>query len=109
MQRKRETGPNLLWILEKARARSSDAARTGKARARSGEAARGRLRGSSSSKVRQRGEGSGTLRWSPGGGDTAGLDRSGGEKRGDGVAETERKRREKGVVYKGRPLVPGDG
>ena len=31
------------------------------------------------------------------------------EKRGDGVAETERKRREKGMVYKGRPLVPGDG
>ena len=31
------------------------------------------------------------------------------EKRGDGVVETERKRREKGVVYKGRPLVPGDG
>ena len=31
------------------------------------------------------------------------------EKRGDGVAETDRKRREKGVVYKGRPLVPGDG
>ena len=31
------------------------------------------------------------------------------EKRGDGVAETERKRREKGVVYKGRPLVLGDG
>ena len=31
------------------------------------------------------------------------------EKRGDGVAEIERKRREKGVVYKGRPLVQGDG
>jgi len=49
------------------------------------------------------------LGWSPGGGGAAGSDRSGGEKRGDGMAETERKRREKGVVYKGRPLVPGDG
>ena len=67
----------------KARTRSSGrlGAAAGKARARSGEAARGRLWGSSSSKVRQRGEGSGVLQWSPRGGGAAGSDRSGGEER----------------------------
>ena len=81
--------------------------------------ARGRL---GRAPVRQRGEGSGAPRPRRCGsagkararfggrlGAAALLDRSGGEERDDGAAETERKRREKGVVYKERPLVPSDG
>ena len=82
--------------------------------------ARGRL---GRALVRQRGEGSGAPRPRRCGSAGKARARSGGrlgvaapldqiglvEKRGNGMAETERKRREKGVVYKGRPLVPGDG